>query len=163
MDAAVAALFCNGVVNMQSMGIGGGFTMTIYNRAAKSAYVLDARETAPSSATKNMYPLNSELSENGRFSKNKIMTFKEKSLLCILRIYSNLIKITNFTDFVNILKAEINSQNLTKVNLQGRSYIKNNHEKWDTLSRTYYIIFNLTTSVALDLIDDIYLNKQVKQ
>lgn len=129
MDAAVAALFCNGVVNMQSMGIGGGFTMTIYNRAAKSAYVLDARETAPSSATKNMYPLNSELSENGRFSKNRIMTFKEKSLLCILRIYSNLNKITNFTDFVIILKAEINSQNLNKVDLQGRSYIKNNHEK----------------------------------
>lgn len=128
MDAAVAALFCNGVVNMQSMGIGGGFTMTIYNRAAKSAYVLDARETAPSSATKNMYPLNSELSENGRF-KDKITTFKGKSVLCILRIYSNLNKITNFTDFVMILKAEINSQNLTKVNLQGPSYIKNNHEK----------------------------------
>lgn len=28
-----------------------------------------------------------------------------------------------------VLKAEINSQNLTKVNLQERSYIKNNHEK----------------------------------
>lgn len=83
MDAAVAALFCNGVVNMQSMGIGGGFTMTIYNRAAKSAYVLDARETAPSFATKNMYPLNSELSENGRFSKNKIMKILKKNLYCV--------------------------------------------------------------------------------
>lgn len=114
---------------MQSMGIGGGFTMTIYNRAAKSAYVLDARETAPSSATENMYPLNSELSENGRFSKNKITIFKENSLLYILRIYSNLNKITNFTDCVMILKAEINSQNLTKVDLQGRISIKNNHEK----------------------------------
>lgn len=80
MDAAVAALFCNGVVNMQSMGIGGGFTMTVYHRATKSAYVLDARETAPSSATKNMYPLNSELSENGRFNNNKIVIFKEKPL-----------------------------------------------------------------------------------
>lgn len=78
VDAAVAALFCNGVVNMQSMGIGGGFTMTVYHRATKSAYVLDARETAPSSATKKMYPLNSELSKNGRFNKNKIVIFKEK-------------------------------------------------------------------------------------
>ena len=29
VDAAVAALFCNGVVKSQSSGVGGGFIMTI--------------------------------------------------------------------------------------------------------------------------------------
>jgi gamma-glutamyltranspeptidase len=30
VDAALATLFCNGVVHSQSMGIGGGFLMTIF-------------------------------------------------------------------------------------------------------------------------------------
>ena len=32
VDAALATLFCNGVVQSHSMGIGGGFLMTIYIR-----------------------------------------------------------------------------------------------------------------------------------
>ena len=31
MDSVIASLFCNGVYNSQSMGIGGGFLMTYYN------------------------------------------------------------------------------------------------------------------------------------
>ena len=30
VDAAIATLFCNGVYNSQSMGLGGGFLMTIF-------------------------------------------------------------------------------------------------------------------------------------
>ncbi|XP_046440624.1 glutathione hydrolase 1 proenzyme-like [Daphnia pulex] len=65
MDAAIAALFCNGVVNPQSAGIGGGFHMTIYDPATQTAKCLDARETAPLAATENMYSSNAFLSQIG--------------------------------------------------------------------------------------------------
>nr|XP_012142275.1 PREDICTED: gamma-glutamyltranspeptidase 1-like isoform X1 [Megachile rotundata] len=55
VDAAIAAMICNGLVNMQSMGIGGGFFMTIYDRASKRAYTLTARDRAPLAANATMY------------------------------------------------------------------------------------------------------------
>lgn len=55
VDAAIATMFCNGIVNMQSMGLGGGFLMTIYTRDTKEALTLNAREVAPLHATPNMY------------------------------------------------------------------------------------------------------------
>ncbi|KAB7495154.1 Gamma-glutamyltranspeptidase 1 [Armadillidium nasatum] len=54
-DAAIAAQFCLGVVVQESMGIGGGFFLTYYDRPSKKAYILDARETAPELATEDMY------------------------------------------------------------------------------------------------------------
>lgn len=55
MDAALAALICNGLVNMQSLGFGGGFLMTIYDRSASRAFVLNARDRAPLAANSTMY------------------------------------------------------------------------------------------------------------
>jgi len=62
VDAAIAALFCNGVSNPHSMGLGGGFLMTVY-LANGTALSLVAREMAPSASNRDMY-------SKGRSSKN---------------------------------------------------------------------------------------------
>ena len=66
VDAAVASLFCAGVVNLHSTGIGGGGFMVIYNRQAKKAEIYDYRETAPAAATERMYLKNGTSSSLGR-------------------------------------------------------------------------------------------------
>ncbi|XP_012285801.1 glutathione hydrolase 1 proenzyme [Orussus abietinus] len=55
MDAALAALICNGMVNMQSMGLGGGFLLTAYEKASERAFVLNARDAAPLAAHVHMF------------------------------------------------------------------------------------------------------------
>lgn len=65
VDAAIATLFCNGVVNCQSMGLGGGFLMTVYDRKTKTSYALNAREAAPGLASEEMYRLDPNLSKAG--------------------------------------------------------------------------------------------------
>ena len=55
MDSAIAILFCNGVFNPHSMGIGGGFLMTIYLKEKGEVVTLNARETAPAASSPNMY------------------------------------------------------------------------------------------------------------
>ncbi|XP_047991871.1 glutathione hydrolase 1 proenzyme-like isoform X1 [Leguminivora glycinivorella] len=55
VDAAIAAMFCNGFLNQQSMGLGGGFFMTVYIRDEEKAYTVNARETAPLAATRDMF------------------------------------------------------------------------------------------------------------
>ena len=52
MDAAIATLFCNGLISSQSMGIGGGFLMTIYDRSSKKVTTINARESAPAKVSK---------------------------------------------------------------------------------------------------------------
>jgi gamma-glutamyltranspeptidase/glutathione hydrolase/leukotriene-C4 hydrolase len=68
VEAAIAALFCEGVVCAQSMGLGGGFLMTIYKRDTREARTLNAREVAPKAANKDMFNGNSTLSAVGMCS-----------------------------------------------------------------------------------------------
>jgi gamma-glutamyltranspeptidase/glutathione hydrolase/leukotriene-C4 hydrolase len=58
-------MFCNGIFTMQSMGLGGGFLMTIYIKENETAYTLNARETAPMKASPEMYRDNQNISRNG--------------------------------------------------------------------------------------------------
>ena len=55
VDAAVASLFCIGLLNMHSGGIGGGGFLNFYNRTEKKTYIYDFREVAPLSANETMY------------------------------------------------------------------------------------------------------------
>ncbi|KAG8232034.1 hypothetical protein J437_LFUL012058 [Ladona fulva] len=65
VDAAVAAMLCNGVVNCQSMGLGGGFFMVAYSRSRKVSYSLDARETAPAATNAALYDGKPNASKKG--------------------------------------------------------------------------------------------------
>nr|CAI5856574.1 unnamed protein product [Callosobruchus analis] len=68
VDAAIAAMFCNGIVTMQSMGLGGGFLMTLYIKAKGKAYSLNAREKAPLDAKDELYKDDPKKSKNGALS-----------------------------------------------------------------------------------------------
>lgn len=66
MDSAIAALFCEGVAMPESMGLGGGFFMTIYTRSTGVVETLNAREVAPENAYQDMFGGNSTLSTKGK-------------------------------------------------------------------------------------------------
>lgn len=68
VDAAVALLFCNGAVNPQSMGLGGGVFITVYTNATGVAEVIDGREAAPASASAEKFVGNSSLLVSGPLS-----------------------------------------------------------------------------------------------
>ena len=48
VDAGIAAIFCLGVFQFQSTGIGGGGFMLVYEKAKKKFTGLNFRETVPS-------------------------------------------------------------------------------------------------------------------
>ncbi|XP_053443032.1 glutathione hydrolase 5 proenzyme isoform X1 [Nycticebus coucang] len=54
VDAAIAALVCTGIVNPQSMGLGGGVIFTIYNATTGKVDIINARETVPVNCTRDL-------------------------------------------------------------------------------------------------------------
>lgn len=66
MDVAIATLLCAGLASPTSMGLGGGFLMTIVHDGVP--YVLDARETAPAAASEDMFHGNSTQAQMGPLS-----------------------------------------------------------------------------------------------
>ncbi|MCP4799350.1 MAG: gamma-glutamyltransferase [bacterium] len=61
MDAAITASFVLAVVEPYSSGIGGGGFFVCYDTNTKIARALDARETAPSKASRDMYLADGEI------------------------------------------------------------------------------------------------------
>lgn len=57
VDAALAALLCNGLIGMQSMGLGGGMIMNIYLHKERRAYSILSRELAPQSLGAHNYSM----------------------------------------------------------------------------------------------------------
>ncbi|XP_023023426.1 scoloptoxin SSD14 [Leptinotarsa decemlineata] len=68
VDVAIATLFCEGVAMPSTMGLGGGFLMTIYNKTTGEMWSLNAREVAPAAATIDMFQGNEKLSVSGGLS-----------------------------------------------------------------------------------------------
>jgi len=55
VDATITTALCSGVQNMQSCGIGGGSFMLIHDEANSLHKFINCRETAPASASRNMF------------------------------------------------------------------------------------------------------------
>ncbi|XP_020894577.1 glutathione hydrolase 1 proenzyme isoform X2 [Exaiptasia diaphana] len=55
VDAAIATLFCIGVMNMHSAGIGGGGFIVVYNRSNNFTETFDFREQAPGVSHQDMF------------------------------------------------------------------------------------------------------------
>ncbi|XP_039753705.1 glutathione hydrolase 1 proenzyme-like isoform X3 [Pararge aegeria] len=68
VDATIAAMFCNGLHNQQSMGLGGGFFMTVYIKEEEKAYTVNARDKAPAAASKDMFNGNFDRASKGPLS-----------------------------------------------------------------------------------------------
>lgn len=67
-DAAVATAFAAAVAHPFSSGLGGGMLAVVHDAKSAKSITLDARETAPASATAEFYRKNPETIRSGRYS-----------------------------------------------------------------------------------------------
>lgn len=65
VDSAIAAIFCLGVTQFHSTGIGGGGFMLVYERKKKAFTGFDFRETVPSLADKTLYENDKKKTKEG--------------------------------------------------------------------------------------------------
>lgn len=56
VDAAIATMFCTGIIVGQSAGIGGGFLMNLYLHDERKSITLNAKEVAPAAVHDDMFP-----------------------------------------------------------------------------------------------------------
>ncbi|CAG9822957.1 unnamed protein product [Phaedon cochleariae] len=68
VDVAIATLLCEGITMPSTMGLGGGFFMSIFDKSSGEVISLDARETAPADAYQDMFSGNSTLARAGGLS-----------------------------------------------------------------------------------------------
>ena len=73
MDSAIAALFCIGVYNMHSAGVGGGGFMVVYKKETRFVEVIDFREEAPGKANRTMYVGGAISSRVGKLSNGRFL------------------------------------------------------------------------------------------
>ena len=67
VDGAIATIFCLGVINCHSTGLGGGGFMVVHqNNDSDNPVVIDFREVAPSDAYEEMYKNDKEGSQKGK-------------------------------------------------------------------------------------------------
>ena len=67
VDGAIATIFCLGVINCHSTGLGGGGFMVVHqNNDSENPVVIDFREVAPSDAYEKMYKNDKEGSQKGK-------------------------------------------------------------------------------------------------
>ncbi|EDW65550.2 scoloptoxin SSD14 isoform X3 [Drosophila virilis] len=68
VDATIATMLCNGLLTAQSMGIGGGLLMNIYDRESQRGHQIDAHVLAPYAADQKMFDKDPNASFTGPLS-----------------------------------------------------------------------------------------------
>ena len=71
VDAAIGVLLCMGVATPESMGIGGGCMMVIYDEQTGKSLVINGREHAPAAASKDMFQGNATLANTGTWCASR--------------------------------------------------------------------------------------------